>query len=111
MESSKSEQGVVTLTRDLLISASLTKFKATHLDHKTWSNGDTMHKVPIKDYSPSAEMFTYSNVVRLKYTISKGGHPAGRSVTSDWSVNIFIIVVYENCIFKGLVRIFCPKHD
>ena len=29
---------------------------------------------------------------------SPAPHPAGRALTSDWSVNCFIMVVYENIL-------------
>ena len=37
-------------------------------------------------------------------------HPVGRSINSDWCVNSFIMVVYENFFFSS-VRILCPRDN
>ena len=38
--------------------------------------------------------------IRERTHVVRMYHPAGRALTSDWSVNSFIMVVYENVFYS-----------
>ena len=54
-----------------------------------------------KFYLPVASHFSLMEFLVLQ-------HPAGRSLRSDWSINSFIMVVYENCF---LVMLWAENSD